>query len=139
VFVELSGPGPESDDAIPGMLLIAPGESLDNGTSATVADGTLAISYTIKFVDTSTGEFAGAAITGDLETILKNLGLLTVARMADGTPAGHIVLGYDGLGAVAFEYASANDELVIKMLSLLPSGPVSTEARSLGAVKALYR
>jgi hypothetical protein len=76
VFVELSGPGPESDDAITGTMTLAPGSSLDPGTSAPVADVSLDITYKITFHDHTTGDPAGAFLTGDLETILKNLGLL---------------------------------------------------------------
>src|SRR5678815_87750 len=140
VFVELSGPGPESDDPITGTMTLAPGSSLDPGTSAPVADVSLDITYTITFHDHTTGDPAGAFLTGDLETILKNLGLLVpAARVANGTPTGQIVLGSDGVASSPFTLASANDELVIQMLSLFQSGPVATQPSTWGAVKGLYR
>jgi hypothetical protein len=119
VFVELSGPGPESDDAITGTMTLAPGSSLDPGTSAPVADVSLDITYKITFHDHTTGDPAGAFLTGDLETYLKSLGLLVpAARVANGTPTGQIVLGSDGVTSSPFTLASANDELVIQMLSV---------------------
>jgi hypothetical protein len=140
VFVELSGPGPESDDPIPGTMTLAPGTSLDPGTVAPVSAASLDVTYTITFHDHTTGEQAGTSITGDLETVLKNLGLLnSAARVADGTPAGHIVFGSDGTTTSDFTFGSANDELVIKMLSLDQLGPVSAQATTWGAVKSIYR
>lgn len=140
VFVELSGPGPEADDPILGTMTLAPGTSLDPGTTAPVADAFLDMTYKITFHDHTTGEQVGAFLAGDLETILKNLGLLTpAARVANGTPSGAIVLGFDGATAAQFTFASANDELVIKILSLYQQGPVATQPVTWGAVKALYR
>jgi len=140
VFVELSGPGPEADDAITGTATLAPGSSLDPGTSAPIADVSLDITYKITFHDHTTGDPAGAFLTGDLETILKNLGLLVpAARVANGTPSGQIVLGSDGVASVPFTLASANDELVLQMLSLYQQGPVAVQPSTWGAVKGLYR
>jgi hypothetical protein len=140
VFVELSGPGPASDDAIPGTMTLAPGASLDPGTSAPVAGLSLDITYKITFHDHTTGDPAGAFLTGDLEAILKSLGLLVpAARVANGTPTGQIVMGSDGVTSVLFTVASANDELVIQMLSLYQQEPVATQPATWGAVKGMYR
>jgi hypothetical protein len=140
VSVELSGPGPESNDPIPGTMTLAPGTSLDPGTVVPVAAASLGITYKIMFHDHTTGEQAGTFIAGDLEAILKNLGLLnSAACVADGTPTGHIVFGSDGATASDFAFGSANDELVIQMLSLDQLGPVSAQATTWGAVKSMYR
>lgn len=140
VIVELSGPGPESDDAISGVMTLAPGVSLDPGTTAPVSECSLDITYKITFHDHTTGDPAGSFVTGDLEAILKNLGLLVpVARVAGGTPAGQIVLGFDGINATQFVFASADDELVIQMLSLYQNGPVAAHPSTWGAVKGMYR
>ena len=138
VSVEMSGPAPANDDDIVGTMALAPGESLDVGTSAHVLSSSLDVFYTITFADASTGIAAGTAITGELETVLKNLGLLAT-RVAAGGPGGTIVMGYDGSSTAQFTYASSNDDLVLNLLSLYQSGPVPTTNASWGAVKALYR
>lgn len=62
-----------------------------------------------------------------------------MTRLADGTPEGRIVLGLLGTNLDVFTYASANDELVLRMRSLHQFGPVPASARTWGAVKTIYR
>jgi len=134
VFVTISGQGPSSDDPIPGMLHLPPGESLDTGTSSVVLGSSLDLHCTFTFFDHSTGMAAGSALEQDFHMTLDNAAL-PITRVADGTPGGRIVLGLSGSGVVPFQYSSA-DGLVMTMLSLYDSGAVTVQESPWGWVKA---
>jgi hypothetical protein len=138
VFITISGPGPLADDPIPGTVAIPPGASLDLGGASTVASSSVDLHATMTFADHVTGVAAGSALEQDLHLTLQDAAL-PIARVADGTTAGHIVLGGTGATVTPFTYASAGGEWSLRLLSLEPGAPVPARAKSWGAVKTMYR
>jgi hypothetical protein len=135
---DFSGPGPDADDPIPGVVTLHSGDVLTAGQFKDVLDSSLDGHCVITFYDHTTGAAAGTPIEMDLHLTLQDVGL-PVALVADGTPTGSMVLGSDGASAVTFTFASANDELVIQLQSLYGQGPVAAQPSTWGAVKAIYR
>jgi hypothetical protein len=138
VFVTVSGPGPLADDAIPGTLAIPGGASLDVGTTSTVASSSLDVHVTITFADHNTGVLVVGTIEQDLHLTLQDPAL-PIARIADGTPDGHIVPGGNGVTVTPFTYASSGDELRLQVRALEPGAPVPARPSTWGAIKSLYR
>jgi hypothetical protein len=138
VFVTLSGPGPLPDDPIPGIIVTAEGQELDTGSSALVQSGSVDLHATITFADHATGIAAGSSLEQDLHLALQEAAL-PIARVADGTATGHIVLGGNGATVTPFTYASAGGGLSLRLLSLEPGAPVPARAKSWGQVKAVHR
>ena len=142
VVVTLSGQAPQADDPLAGMLTLAAGSSLPPGATAQVAGSQLDLHATTTFVNALTGEPSSAVIEEDLHLDLFTFtpAALPVARLADGTAEGNIVLGLGGDGLpVVFGYASANNELVLNLESLYDAGTVSATPATWGALKASYR
>jgi hypothetical protein len=137
VFVEIRAPGPVPDAPIPGSLLLPPGVTLAPGTSAVVATSSCDVHARFTFTNAATGAVVGQAIEADLHLVLQESNL-PIARLADGTPAGHIVLGLDGSTTVPFTYASAGNALFLQVKSLAEA-PVGVEGASWGTVKSLFR
>lgn len=137
VFVTISGPGAAPDDPIPGTFTLPPGQSLDLGAASTVASSSLDLHATTTFEDATTGIAAGSSIEQDVHLVLQEPNL-PVARVANGTPSGAIVLGSDGSSAVRFNYASPGG-LLISCLSLDASSPVASRSTTWGAIKTHYR
>jgi len=138
VFVTISGPGPLSDDPIPGTLAIPSGASLGVGELSSVSSSSLDLHATITFADHATGIAAGSSLEKDVHLTLQD-SALPIARMADGTAAGHIVLGGNGATVTPFTYASSGGEMSLRMLTLEPGSPVPTRAKTWGAVKLIAR
>jgi hypothetical protein len=130
VQCDLSGPDPGTDDPLTGELKLHSGDS-------DVLDSFLDGHCVFTFHDHTTGEDVGTPIEMDAHLVLQNTAL-PIVLIPDGTPTGHIALGFDGAAAVPFTYSSAGNELVIVGLSL-QEGPVATQPSTWGAVKALYR
>lgn len=138
VFVTLSGPGPLADDPVPGTFTLPSGSALDLATSSTVASSSLDLHASITFADHTTGIAAGSSLEEDLHLDLLGAGL-PVARVADGTATGHVVMGGNGATVTAFTYANAGGGLRLQMLSLEAGAPVPVHAHSWGALKSVYR
>jgi hypothetical protein len=134
----ISGPDPSPDDPVTGVFNLQAGEALYAGGWGKIDNSELPVHCTITFFDDVTGLQVGGVIEQDLLLTLQGSDV-PVARAADGTPSGRMVMGSDLSSIVPFTYASADGELSIKMLSLYTTGPVATEGRTWGGVKALYR
>ncbi|NOT34427.1 MAG: hypothetical protein HOP12_09685 [Candidatus Eisenbacteria bacterium] len=141
VIVTLSGPAPEADDPITGLLTLPPATSLSLGATAPVASSTLDLHATTTYVNALTGEPTGTVIEEDFHLSLFTFtpDALPVTRLVDGTAEGSIVLGLGDSSPVVFGYASADGDLVLNLASLYDSGPVPVQATTWGALKALYR
>lgn len=113
IVVTLSGPAPQADDPLAGMLTLAAGSSLPPEATAPVASSQLDLRATTTFINALIGEPSSAVIEADLNLDLFTFtpAALPVARRADGTAEGNIVLGLGGDGLpVVFGYASADNE-----------------------------
>ncbi len=137
VFVMISGQSPPAGDPATGTLTLQSG-SLDIGTWQKVDNSEFSVRCSITFADASTGVAAGSSIELDLQLELQETDL-PVARIADGTASGYMVLGKGASSVVPFTFASAGDELVMTMLCLYEPTPVPVQSTSWGKVKALYR
>jgi hypothetical protein len=139
VIVTLSGLGSPPGSPFHGVLSLPSGASLDVGTSSQVETSSIDLHSTMTFVDASTGDPSGSAVEEDLHLDVHDPLQPPLARVADGTPGGRIVLGSDGSSVAIFSYTSPNDELTILMQSLYDFSPTGVVGRSWGAVKTIYR
>lgn len=142
VVVRVSGPAPGPDDPMTGLLTLPAGSALSLGGSSLVASSTLSVHATTTFFNAITGEQAAGSLEEDFT--LSVFGFtpeeIPVSRVADGTPEGKIVLGFDGSSPpVTFGYASPDGGLVLNLESLFDSGTVPARMATWGAIKTLYR
>ena len=138
MFVTLTGQQPLPDAALTGSLSLTPGERLDVGGASRVGGSSIDLHCTITFADAATGMPAGPTLEQDLHLTLQDAEL-PIARVADGSATGRIVLGPGIPTTVPFSYASAGGELTLEMRSLYPDSPVAVHARTWGSLKTLYR
>jgi hypothetical protein len=141
VIVTLSGQSPPADDPMTGVFTLPTGSSLPLGATAQVASSGLDLHATTRFVNALTGELAPGVIEQDFHLNLFTFtpDALPVARHADGTAEGSIVLGLGESSPVTFGYASDDGGLVLNLQSLFDAGPTPVRTATWGALKVRYR
>ena len=137
VVVALDGQGPAADDPIVGGLLLPPGTSLEPGTSSSVSEAYLDVHCRFSFTDAASHAEMPGAIEQDFHLVLQEGGL-PVARVTDGTTAGHIVLGSDGTTVLPATFSSVGGAFIMQVKSLLEL-PVGVRNGSWGTLKVRYR